>query len=186
MPVDPTAVLRADHRQVERLLQQIADSEPVARPPLVEELTTALEAHMELEERLLYPVVADELGREEEMEGESEHELARIGLAKVVELSPDGPGFMAALDMLKAGISHHVEDEETEMFPELNEQLDAARLEQLDAELTAARERLGLPTREDLADGTKAELYEKAKEADVPGRSSMTRDELAEAVPPGD
>jgi hypothetical protein len=92
---------------------------------------------------------------------------------------------MAALDMLKAGIGHHVEDEESEMFPRLNEKLDAARLEQLDEELTAGRRRLGLPTRDDMPDAPRAELYEKAKEAGVPGRSSMTRDELAQSLPPG-
>lgn len=32
------------------------------------------------------------------------------------------------------------------------------------------------------AEATKAELYERAKELDIPGRSRMTRDELAEAV----
>jgi hemerythrin-like domain-containing protein len=130
-------------------MQEIADGEPSTRTPLVEELATALQAHMELEEHLLYPVVAEELGREEEQEGESEHELARIGLAKVQELAPDGPGFMAALDMLKAGIGHHVEDEESEMFPQLNDKLDAARLERLDQEMTAERRRLGLPTSEE-------------------------------------
>jgi len=185
MPVDPTAVLRADHRQVERLLREIAESDPPARPPLVQELATNLEAHMELEEHHLYPLVAEALGQEEEEEGESEHELARIGLAKVQELSPDGPGFMAALEMLKAGIGHHVEDEESEMFPQLNEKLDADGLETLDHRLTDARKVLGLPTRADLPEGSKAELLEKAKKADVPGRTSMTKEELAEALPPG-
>lgn len=33
-----------------------------------------------------------------------------------------------------------------------------------------------------LAALTKAELYEKAKEADLPGRSTMTKDELADAL----
>ena len=33
-----------------------------------------------------------------------------------------------------------------------------------------------------LAALTKAELYERAKEADLPGRSTMTKDELADAL----
>jgi len=33
-----------------------------------------------------------------------------------------------------------------------------------------------------LARMTKAELYEKAKDADLPGRSTMTKDELAQAL----
>jgi DNA end-binding protein Ku len=39
-----------------------------------------------------------------------------------------------------------------------------------------------LVKRRRLAALTKAELYERAKEADLPGRSSMTKDELAEAL----
>ncbi|HET7229022.1 MAG TPA: Ku protein [Longimicrobium sp.] len=34
----------------------------------------------------------------------------------------------------------------------------------------------------DLADATKAELYERAKKLDIPGRSAMTRDQLANAI----
>ena len=43
----------------------------------------------------------------------------------------------------------------------------------------AANERV---QRRRLARMTKAELYEKAREADLPGRSTMTKDELAEAL----
>jgi hypothetical protein len=43
----------------------------------------------------------------------------------------------------------------------------------------AANERV---QRRRLARMTKAELYEQARIADVPGRSTMTKDELAEAL----
>jgi hypothetical protein len=43
----------------------------------------------------------------------------------------------------------------------------------------AANERV---QRRRLARLTKAELYEKAREVDLPGRSTMTKDELAEAL----
>lgn len=36
--------------------------------------------------------------------------------------------------------------------------------------------------REDLAEATRTELYEKAKELDIPGRSEMSREELLEAI----
>lgn len=35
---------------------------------------------------------------------------------------------------------------------------------------------------DDLASATKADLYEKAKDADIPGRSAMTKEELTEAL----
>jgi hypothetical protein len=44
------------------------------------------------------------------------------------------------------------------------------------------RRHLGDTDSDELADATRAELYEKAKRADIPGRSSMTKDDLAEAL----
>jgi DNA end-binding protein Ku len=45
-----------------------------------------------------------------------------------------------------------------------------------------APERAGRFDREDLEDLSRGELYERAKDADVSGRSSMTKDELVEAL----
>jgi hemerythrin-like domain-containing protein len=77
---------------------------------------------MEIEENILYPIVAKEVGAEDEEEAEIEHSLAREGLAKLAERVAK-PGFGAAVEMLKAGIAHHVEEEETELLPELKSAL---------------------------------------------------------------
>lgn len=61
--------------------------------------------------------------------------------------------------MLQAGISHHVHEEEGAVFPKL-------------------RRALGYPA----ADATKRELYKQAQAAGIEGRSSMIKDELADAV----
>lgn len=177
---DPTALLRADHRLVERLLDDIEKAKPAARPPLVEQLTTSLKAHMKLEEDVLYPVIATTLGDKTAHEAEVEHELAKTGLNKVRSLMPDAPGFVAALDMLRAGIQHHVKEEEGSIFLKLKQKLNATQKERVAADMDTARARLGLPTRKDV--GTKAsrdELYQKAQKAGIPGRSTMTKEELA-------
>jgi hypothetical protein len=62
------------------------------------------------------------------------------------------------------------------MFPDCREQLGEERLDQLGEELQA-RQRTAKSERV-----TKQELYEKAKEQGVEGRSDMSKDELAEAV----
>jgi hemerythrin superfamily protein len=183
MSTDPTVALRADHRQVEHLIDEIEKADPSERTPLVKQLATSLSAHMKLEEELLYPVIAETLGKEEVTEANTEHELARVGLMKVVDLAPGAPGFGAALDMLRAGIVHHVHDEEDEVFPQLTEKLDQARLSRLAEQMDEARSRLGLPTNADLLqDASKGELYEEAKKAGVPGRSNMSKEELADAL----
>ena len=65
-------------------------------------------------------IVERVIDHETEEEAETEHDLARDGIAKLRELSA-APGFGAAVDMLAAGIKHHVEEEEQEVFPELRQ-----------------------------------------------------------------
>jgi Rho termination factor, N-terminal domain len=51
--------------------------------------------------------------------------------------------------------------------------------EQLGARFAADTGQAGVTVPED---ASKSELYEQAKDADIPGRSSMTKDELAQAI----
>ena len=55
---DPVAILKRDHREVAQMLKTLDASKPGARRrQTVEKLTQALELHMEIEERDIYPVV---------------------------------------------------------------------------------------------------------------------------------
>jgi iron-sulfur cluster repair protein YtfE (RIC family) len=206
---DPFARLIQDHREVEQLFEQIKEPEGDERQQLVATLAQSLRLHFVLEEDLVYPLVAEDVEAEMAEEGEIEHGLARDGLQKVEELSPDGPGFEAALEMLAAGIEHHVQDEETEAFPKLREQLDGDEQADLGRRLSEAREQAeadpaGLrpgrkrgksdgrsnghasngskAARSDGKEPTKKELLEQAKKAGIEHRSSMTKAELADAL----
>ena len=150
--------LETEHRQVEELFSKLerAESDDEQRP-LVEELVAALTRHMKIEETEVYPEVA-KIDAEMEEEAENEHQLGRDGLATLDSMVGQ-PGFGAAVAMLKAGISHHVEEEESEVFP-------------------ALREALGYPA----GDASKRELYKQAQAAGIEGRSTMTKDQLADAV----
>jgi len=169
--------LTQEHRQVEDLLSRLSSSsEGAERNSLFEELVSSLDTHMKLEERYIYPMIADLIGSEDAEDAEDEHTLAREGIAAARERLEEG-AFEAAIETLTAGISHHVQEEENELFPQLRTKaadqlagMDAARLEsQVDGS--------GVDV-----DLTKEELYQKAKEKGVEGRSKMTKDELAEAV----
>jgi hypothetical protein len=112
-----------------------------------------------------------ELDGEMATEARNEHDSARELLTKVRDAAPDTPGFGGLVAALKGAIGHHVEDEEGEAFPKLRKQM---------------RDRIPSatgPTGAADGDGmTRDELYERAKELDISGRSSMSKDELAQAV----
>jgi hemerythrin-like domain-containing protein len=142
---DPMRILKADHREVERLLDKLAESEEgAAREEMVDELVFKLGAHMEAEESIVYPPVKREVGEEDEEEAQIEHRLAREGLQKVQQMV-EMPGFGAAVEMLKGGISHHVEEEEHELLPELKERLDRDEWLAIGDALARAKEAAGLP-----------------------------------------
>jgi hypothetical protein len=152
-------LLESQHRQAEDLIAQPEEADDAAaQQPLVEQLVSALEEHMAIEEQDVNPNLG-QIDADLAEEANVEHGLTREGLAKLQSMIGQ-PGFGAVVEVVKGGVSHHVEEEENEAFPKL-------------------RESLGLT---DSTDHTKEELYEQAKQAGVEGRSTMSKDELAEAV----
>jgi hemerythrin superfamily protein len=174
-------MLEGDHRQVERLLEQLAKSEPgKERDALVAKLSGAFEVHARFEETEVYPFVAKAMGPEAADEAEVEHGLARDVLGKLIDLA-DAPGFGAAVEMLKGGIGHHVEEEEGAIFPRLRKTIESETQGRLAISLTEAKRAAGLPS-VDAESATKQELVDAAAQAGIRGRSHMTKDELVEVL----
>jgi hemerythrin superfamily protein len=181
MPTDPFTALERDHRQVERLFEELDKSEEGAhRQELVTELEQALSVHMDFEESEVYPLIGKELGPEKVKEAENEHGLARQGLTKLRELI-SAPGFGAAVQMLKGGIEHHVEEEEKEIFPKMRTALDERTKSSLTSRMFEAKAQAGLPP-VDLKRATKDELIEAARSTGVDVSTDMTKDELKAAL----
>jgi hemerythrin superfamily protein len=126
--IDPITMLKRDHREVEQMLTKLQSSKPgPRRRSTVEQVTESLNLHFEIEESVMYPLVAQVLGSEKAEEAEIEHRLAREGVTRLNEMV-DAPGFGAVVEMLKAGIKHHVKEEEREIFPKLKQKLNRTQL----------------------------------------------------------
>jgi hypothetical protein len=181
--MDPTKLLEGDHRTVEALFDRIQKAKGADRRPLVDELATAVKGHMQLEEEVLYPAMAPVTGKEAVQEANTEHELARKTLAEMVALAPEEPGFEAALESAKAGIEHHVQEEEGEVSPKLRSK-GASLLHDIATPFMHKRTELGLPMDASAlaAASTKEELLAEARNAGIEGTASMTKDELAGAL----
>ncbi len=139
--------LMQEHRNVERMLAELAASEVGPdREETLAELSDALDFHMEVEERDVYPLVEEHLGEQKADQAEGEHDLARTALTDAAD-EVNGDGFIAAIETLTAAIGRHVQEEESEIFPQLRakaaddvaalgdpDQLEAEVAEELDAE----------------------------------------------------
>ena len=178
--MDVTKILEHDHRTVEKLFAEIEQAHGAERQAMIDELATSLRSHMELEESTLYPAMQPVTGADAVKEGNTEHELAREILGDVVDLAPDEPGFGAALESLKAGISHHVDEEEHEVFPKLRKE-GPSILDEVATPFMKKRVELGMPIDADAlaASSSKDELLAEARSADINGAASMTKADLA-------
>lgn len=181
--MDPTKMLEADHRDVEDLFARIKKTEGKERMALIQELSDSLLAHMELEETVLYPAMKPVTGKDDVKEGKTEHDLARKTLEDVMKLAPDELGIGGAIDALEAGIAHHVEEEEDEVFPKLRSDGQQV-LDDMATPFMTKRMELGLPMPAAALSAAfnKDELCAEAESAGVDGAADMKKDELAAAL----
>ena len=113
--------LEQEHRKVEKMIAQLEQSRSAdERTPILADLGDALATHMAVEEERVYPIVQQALGSDKAREAQREHDTSRDDVAAMVE-EVESDSFAAALAKFKKGISHHVEEEEQEIFPQLRQ-----------------------------------------------------------------
>jgi hemerythrin superfamily protein len=189
--VDALALLTADHETVRELFDQFKDAKEAKDTKRLEELQQKifreLQVHTSIEEEVFYPE-AQEVGEEADelvKEGVEEHHVVKILMDEIEDLMPDDDAFVAKMTVLIENVEHHAEEEEEELFPQLEKVFGKERLEAMGEKLQQAKERHGaprVPESAGLKELTREELYEQAQKLDIPGRSDMSKEELAEAI----
>ena len=140
-------LLKQDHRKVEDLFAKVeATDDSQQHEKLFQQIKTELETHTYIEETVLYPA----LKKHEELkaltlEAEEEHRQVKTLLREAEQFSGSSDRFAAKLKVLQEDIEHHVKEEETEMFPQVEQLYSRAELEQLGANLNAAKQQFGKP-----------------------------------------
>ena len=189
--MDALELLTADHNRVRGLFSRFQaaegkDDAEAAR--LAATIFEELKVHTEIEEQVFYPAVSDcnEELHDLVAEGIEEHHVVDSLMAEAKGLSSSDDAWAAKLKVLIENVEHHAEEEEQELFPLVRKALDAAARSDLAERLEALKSRLGAPTAADKAHLTTEELAELARKQEIPGRSSMRREELlATVAPPG-
>jgi hemerythrin superfamily protein len=191
---DVVELIKAQHRRIDELLEQAEQADPDQMAALLRQVADLLLPHSEAEESFVYPAIKDydKDESDEVKDGVAEHHHIEGLLQELLAEDPAGPGYDGKLAAMIGELRHHVEEEEQDLLPVLSEQASDEEREELGArfaevtghQLEDEAER-GPASRAQGSDGdgvTREELYEQAKKKDVPGRSTMTKDELAKAV----
>jgi len=122
---DAIELLKADHRSVEKLFdafEKARDDDLAAKGTLAQRACEELTVHAIIEEEILYPAAHKSLGKQDEIDVDEayvEHYLVKTLISKFESLKPGDHGFDAAFKVMSELVRHHVEEEESELFPEL-------------------------------------------------------------------
>ena len=123
---DVVELLSADHREFERIFQQLevllGRTEPDAvqrKRELVDEVTIGIVKHSVAEATQVYPRVEKQVDKEEAQHSKEEHAEAEETMKRLERMDAGDPGFDDAVAELIREIRHHVEHEESRMFTEL-------------------------------------------------------------------
>ncbi len=182
-------LLIADHNRVRGLFAQFKDAKDNDDTDTMSQLALKifedLEVHTTIEEEIFYPAVHDtnEDIAETVDEGVEEHHVVKLLMAEIKQMPDGSDEWTAKMSVLIENVEHHAEEEEKEMFPPLRNKM-ADKLNEMAEQLEARKAELGAPVIADKIDLTKEELLGLAKDQQIPGRSSMSQEELAATVAP--
>jgi iron-sulfur cluster repair protein YtfE (RIC family) len=138
-------MLKADHRRVRALFQRYNETDDQAmRQGIVAELFVELELHTQLEETVFYPAFADETNQQgQELVAASleDHEEIDVLVEELRGLEADQEAFAAKFQELRTKVEQHVQEEESQMFPQSEQALEE-QLEELRDEMQEIKEHL--------------------------------------------
>jgi hemerythrin-like domain-containing protein len=118
---DAIAMLEQEHRRFEALLAEgeaTTDRAKKTRRELLATLSSQLNQHELMEEKVLYPALQSHPeAREVVLEGYEEHHVADLIVKELQKVSTNDEQWGAKFKVLKENIEHHIEEEERHMFP---------------------------------------------------------------------
>jgi hemerythrin superfamily protein len=160
---DAIALLKEDHRSVEKLFSDYETAKGDGRKQtLARRICLELTVHTTIEEEIFYPACDGKIDEQLLKEAYVEHDAAKVLIAEIEGGEGKGDDFFdAKVQVLGEEITHHVREEEKELFPQVRK---------TEIDLDALGERLAL---------RKAELMREFKASGVPEPELTTMDEVS-------
>ncbi len=134
--MDAITLLKNDHKTVEdlfRRFEQAGERAYVEKRRLVDRIIEELSRHAAVEEQLFYPATRATVPDTDDIALESieEHHIVKWELEELKDMDPHDERFDAKVAVLMENVRHHVEEEESEYFPKVREELGRNDLQDL-------------------------------------------------------
>jgi hemerythrin-like domain-containing protein len=132
----PTEMLREDHEKVKELFERFEDADEGEQQEIANTAMQEIQVHSTLEEELFYPAAREVLEQESEEEGEvldeslEEHHVVDLIMAELRKMRSNDERFKAKFTVMAENVKHHIEEEENELFPKVEGQLEDEDLAQ--------------------------------------------------------
>lgn len=141
-PADAIKLLKDDHKEVKTWFKQFeALEEDSEKQALADQICLALTVHTQIEEEIFYPAIREAIDDDDLLdEAEVEHAGAKHLIAEIQAMKAGDRLFDAKVTVLGEYVNHHVEEEETEMFPEARDT--KVDLKDLGVQMAARKEAL--------------------------------------------
>jgi hemerythrin superfamily protein len=132
--MDAIEMLKGQHREVESLFKKfdaLGENATKSKQSLFENIADALAMHATIEEKHFYPAVKAKRTEDILLEALEEHLGIKRVIADLLKLDASKETFDAKVKVLKEQVEHHVEEEESDLFPKVRKVLDKAELTEL-------------------------------------------------------
>jgi hemerythrin-like domain-containing protein len=147
---DILATLKQEHRDVAEMLEKLVESTSAAeRKSLLQSIKNALVPHLRAEEKVVYDAVGALRGKEPQThreEGYIEHALGDKLLTQLEKMSNmTSPEFSAGAKVLKELVEHHVEEEEKNIWSDVEDNFSDEDRVAMNKKFLAAKKRARVP-----------------------------------------
>ena len=146
MSTDALVLLRNDHKEMRKLFRQFqaaGDNATATKGRLVKKMIELLTVHTYIENEVMYPRVREMLPELEAdvLESYEEHHVADVLVMELAMMKATDERFTAKTTVLIENVTHHMEEEEQEWFPKVREGLGRKALQEMGADLLAAKKK---------------------------------------------
>ena len=127
---DAISLLKEDHEQVKELFERFEEADDRrTKQQIVSQALKALKVHTQIEEEIFYPAVRKADADDEEIddlmdEAFQEHHVAKILISELEDMNPGDKYYDAKFTVLAESVKHHIEEEESDIFPKVEDDAD--------------------------------------------------------------